>query len=78
GCTIEHFVELSKAESGKARSNAIIEETANVTSYCSRVSYAVAVNAEDPRVKAVAIGAMDVFNICYMGLETAESVIGMG
>ncbi|HLO01529.1 MAG TPA: hypothetical protein VK191_00240, partial [Symbiobacteriaceae bacterium] len=46
GCTIEHFVELSKAESGKARSNAIIEETANVTSYCSRVSYAVAVNAE--------------------------------
>jgi hypothetical protein len=77
GCTIEHFVELAKEQSGDARSNAIIEETANITSYCSRISYAVAVNDEDPETKAIAIGAMDVFNVCYMGLETAEAAIGM-
>jgi hypothetical protein len=77
GCTIEHFVELAKDPAGDARSNAIIEETANITSYCSRVSYAVAVNAEDPDTKAVSIGLMDLFNVCYMGLETAEAAIGM-
>lgn len=74
-CTCWHFYELSEDDAGERRSNAIIEETANLTSYISRVSYTTAVNTEGD-VKAVAIGVMVVANVAYAGLETAEAVIG--
>src|SRR5262249_50241699 len=79
GCSCYHFYELSNDPSGDERSNAIIEETANMISYVSRVSYAVAVNnTADPDIQGPAIGVMAFSNVCYGGLQVAEAAIGMG
>lgn len=77
GCSLWHFYELSLEPAGEARSNAIIEETANLAAYVSRVGYSVAVNADNAEAKAAAIGVMDVANVAYLGLQTAEAFIGM-
>ncbi|WP_291985247.1 hypothetical protein [Candidatus Accumulibacter sp. ACC007] len=74
-CTGWHFYELSQAPAGKTRSDAIIEEVSNLTSYISRVSYTLAVNDDDPESKAIAIGVMAVANIAYSGLQTAEAIV---
>lgn len=74
-CSCWHFYELSQISAGASRSNAIIEETANMTAYLSRIGYSTAVNTEGVP-QAVAIGAMVVSNVCYAGLEVAEAVVG--
>lgn len=74
-CTIWHFVELAEKPAGKTRSDAIIDETSNITSYISRISYAVAVNNEDPRIKAVSISIMRGANVCTSGSQTAEAIV---
>lgn len=75
-CSCWHFYELAQTSSGGTRSAAIIEETANLTSYISRIGYAVAVNSKNPKVKAVSIGAMVVANVVTAGLQTAEAMVG--
>ena len=74
-CSCWHFYELSKDPAGAERSEAIIEETGNITCYISRVGYTTAVNTEGD-AKAIAIGLMVAANVCYVGLETAEAIIG--
>lgn len=74
-CTVWHFCELSQKESGKTRSDAIIEETSNVTSYITRLAYTFAVNDDDPESKAIAIGIMEVAIIITAGLQTAEGIV---
>ncbi len=74
-CTCTHLSELSAMSANAERSQAIIEETANVVSYLSRISYAIAVNTDDPEDKAADIGVMAVSDVCYSGLEIAEAFI---
>ncbi|WP_312334516.1 hypothetical protein [Sphingobacterium sp.] len=74
-CSCWHFYELSKENESATRSVAIINETSNMTSYISRLSYAVAVNVKDPEVKAVSIGVLVVANICTSGLQTASAIV---
>ena len=73
-CSCWHFYELSKDPAGAERSEAIIEETGNITCYISRVGYTTAVNTEGD-AKAIAIGVMVAANVCYAGLETAEAMV---
>ncbi len=75
-CTCWHFYELSQDSASSTRSAAIIDETANLTSYISRVSYAVAVNDEDPESKQIPIAIMVVANVATSGLQTAEAIVG--
>ncbi|OPZ92535.1 MAG: hypothetical protein BWY74_01537 [Firmicutes bacterium ADurb.Bin419] len=75
-CTCWHFYELSQDKASSARSAAIIDETANLTSYISRISYAVAVNDKDPESKQIPIGIMVVANVATSGLQTAEAIVG--
>ena len=75
-CSCWHFYELSQEKESSTRSTAIIDETSNVTSYVSRLSYAVAVNVKEPKVKAVSIGVMTVANICTGGLQMATAIVG--
>ncbi len=75
-CTCWHFYELSQDKADATRSAAIIDETANLTSYISRVSYAVAVNDPDPESKQIPIAIMAVANVVTGGLQTAEAVVG--
>lgn len=74
-CSCWHFYELSQENESATRSVAIINETSNMTSYISRLSYAVAVNVKDPEVKAVSIGVLVVANICTSGLQTASAIV---
>ena len=74
-CTGWHFYELSQDSAGKERTDVILEEVSNLTSYISRVSYAMAVNDKDPETKVVEIGVMAVANFAYAGLQTAEAVV---
>jgi hypothetical protein len=74
-CTVWHFCELSEKASGKTRSDAIIEETSNLTSYIARLGYAFAVNDEDPESKAIEIAIMEVGIIVTAGLQVAEGAV---
>jgi hypothetical protein len=74
-CTVFHFCELSEASAGNERTQAILEEVSNLTAYISRVAYAVAVNDDDPETKAIGIGVIEVANVAYAGLQTAEAAI---
>lgn len=75
-CSCWHFYELSNEKESAARSVAIINETGNMTSYISRLSYTVAVNVKEPKVKAVSIGVMTAANICTGGLQMASAIVG--
>lgn len=75
-CSCWHFYELSQEKESSTRSVAIINETSNVTSYISRLSYTVAVNVKEPKVKAVSIGVMTVANVCTGGLQMASAIVG--
>jgi hypothetical protein len=75
-CTCWHFYELSQESASNTRSAAIINETANITSYISRISYAVAVNDPDPDSKQVPVAIMTVANVATAGLQTAEAFVG--
>lgn len=70
-----HFYELSSESSGSSRSAAIVGEVANLASYVSRISYAVAVNDKDPESKLIPIGIMATANVAVAGLQTAEAAI---
>lgn len=74
--TCWHFGELAQDTSNAERSASIIGETANITSYISRLSYFVAVNDEEPDTKAISIAIMAGANVITAGLETAESIVG--
>ncbi|GAA4271031.1 hypothetical protein U6A24_03955 [Aquimarina gracilis] len=75
-CTCWHFYELAQQPASSTRSAAIIDETANLTSYISRISYAVAVNDPDPETKQIPIAVMVVANVATSGLQTAEAIVG--
>ncbi|PYH95696.1 hypothetical protein BO71DRAFT_473594 [Aspergillus ellipticus CBS 707.79] len=70
-----HFYELSSKPEGADRSAAIVGEVSNLTSYVSRVSYAVAVNDMDPSTRQIPIVIMAASNLVDAGLQTAEAII---
>lgn len=74
-CTGWHFYELSKDSGGDEKSDAILEEVSNLTSYISRIGYAMAVNDDDPETKAIEIGVMALANLACAGLQTAEAAV---
>lgn len=74
-CTGWHFYELSQDSAGNERTDAILEEVSNLTSYISRVAYTAAVNTKNPETKAIEIGIMAVANVAYSGLQTAEAIV---
>lgn len=74
-CTGWHFHELASDPAGPTRSDAILDEVSNLTSYVSRVAYAVAVNDDDPESKAIEIAVMAVANVATAGLQTAEAIV---
>lgn len=71
--TIFHFIELSKIPDGDTKSAAIIDETGNILSYISRVTYAMAVAGEKDEVT---MGTYIASNICASGLQFAEANVG--
>ncbi|KAE8361158.1 hypothetical protein BDV27DRAFT_167157 [Aspergillus caelatus] len=73
--TMKHFVELAKDPAGKDRSAAIVGEVSNLTSYISRISYALAVNDIDEDTRQVVIAVMTVSNLITAGLQIAEAII---
>ncbi len=74
-CTGFHFYELSQDSASDTRTDAILEEVSNLSSYVARVSYALAVNDDDPESKAIEIGVMAVANLAYAGLQVAEAAV---
>ncbi|KNG88148.1 hypothetical protein ANOM_003381 [Aspergillus nomiae NRRL 13137] len=73
--TIKHFVELAKDPAGKDRSAAIVGEVSNLTSYISRISYALAVNDIEEDTRQVVIAVMTVSNLITAGLQIAEAIV---
>jgi hypothetical protein len=74
-CSCWHFYELSEKPAGKERSTAIVGEVANMCSYLSRLSYAVAVNDPEPVVKTASVIVMGVSNVAVCGLYAAEALL---
>jgi len=76
--SIWHFVELAKKPVAVARDLQIVYEVSNVTSYISRISYAVAVNTPDsPPTLPLKVGAaalVGVMNMCCGLLLAGESM----
>jgi len=70
GLTGYHFYELSKKPADRERSQAIIEETSNVTAYLTRISYAGAV-----RGVPYCLPLLAVFNACTGGLHIATAKV---
>ncbi|GAB1193982.1 hypothetical protein APSETT444_003219 [Aspergillus pseudonomiae] len=73
--TIKHFVELAKDPAGKDRSAAIVGEVSNLTSYISRISYALAVNDIEEDTRQVVIAVMTLSNLITAGLQIAEAIV---
>ncbi|KAL7942627.1 hypothetical protein V8C42DRAFT_331485 [Trichoderma barbatum] len=71
-----HFYELSKDGAGDTRTAAILGEVSNLASYASRISYAVAVNDEDPDSRLIAVTAKAACDDAYSGLQVAEAIAG--
>lgn len=71
--TIFHFIELSKLPDGDTKSTAIIDETGNILSYISRITYAMAVSGEKDEIT---MGTYIASNICASGLQFAEANVG--
>lgn len=72
--TCWHFYELSEKPASAERSAAIIGEVSKLSTYMSRVSYAMAVNDTNPESKAIEVGAMAAINLTVAGLQTAEAI----
>ncbi|KAI2618346.1 hypothetical protein GGR54DRAFT_648116 [Hypoxylon sp. NC1633] len=70
-----HFYELSQLPASEERSAAILGEVTNLTSYGSRICYAVAVNDKDPVTQQIPIIAMLACNVVSGGLQTAEAFL---
>lgn len=72
--TICHFSELADTPSDtRGRTAAILGEILNVVGYMSTISYAAAVNDEEPISKGIEVGFLALSNIAYAGLQTAEA-----
>ncbi|KAK3391287.1 hypothetical protein B0H63DRAFT_558108 [Podospora didyma] len=69
-----HFNELNWKPDGADRSAAIVAEVANLAGYLSRVSYAIAVNA-DGEPKEITIGSMMACTMTVVALQTAVALI---
>ncbi|MBU1052573.1 MAG: hypothetical protein KKC46_01950 [Proteobacteria bacterium] len=74
-CTCWHLYELTEVDNDTAWTEAIIEETSNLTSAIATTSYAVAVNIADPSVKEVCIAVMAISDVATAGLQTAEAIV---
>ncbi|MEU6586518.1 hypothetical protein [Nocardia sp. NPDC046763] len=77
GTTIAHLAlqRTGRKPAGGNRSIAIVDETSQITSYISRISYAFAVNDEDPDSRAVFVASVVGANVCTGGLQMAEMFI---
>jgi hypothetical protein len=71
-----HFYELTLDGAGDTRSAAILGEVSNLASYASRISYAVAVNDEDPDTRLVTVALKAACDDSYSGLQVAEAFVG--
>ncbi|KAF9770215.1 hypothetical protein IL306_012271 [Fusarium sp. DS 682] len=67
-----HFYELTKDSAGETLTAAILGEVSNLTTYASKISYAVAVNDEDPDSRLIAVPAKAASDDLYSGLQVAE------
>ncbi|KAI2642502.1 hypothetical protein GGS21DRAFT_174621 [Xylaria nigripes] len=70
-----HFYELGQDPASTQQAAAILGEVANLTSYSSRISYAVAVNLKDPVTKQVPIVVLAACKVATAGLYTAEAFL---
>ncbi|RYO77881.1 hypothetical protein DL766_006318 [Monosporascus sp. MC13-8B] len=68
-----HFYELSQKPASTEQAAAILCEVTNLTSYGSRISYAVAVNVKDLVTRQPVIIAMLACNLVSGGLQTAAA-----
>ncbi|KAF7592488.1 hypothetical protein BBP40_000223 [Aspergillus hancockii] len=71
-----HFYELTKDGAGDTLTAAILGEVSNLTSYASHISYAVAVNDEDPDTRLIAVTAKAACDDIFAGLQVAETFAG--
>ncbi|KAI1295933.1 hypothetical protein F5Y03DRAFT_387328 [Xylaria venustula] len=70
-----HFYELSQKSTSNEQASAILGEVANLTSNASRISYAIAVNIQEPLTKQRAIIVMLACRVVTAGLLTAEAFL---
>lgn len=70
-----HFYELSQKPAGIERSAAVVSEFSELTSYDATISYAVAVNLQEPVSRQEAIIAMVACNVATGELQTAEAFL---
>ncbi|PQE31261.1 hypothetical protein CJF32_00001828 [Rutstroemia sp. NJR-2017a WRK4] len=70
-----HFYELIRKPESAARSAAVVGEVYNLADYVTRVSYAVAVNDEDPNTRQVASAVHFGGAVVCAGLQIAEGCI---
>ncbi|KAL3471264.1 hypothetical protein BJX99DRAFT_263461 [Aspergillus californicus] len=68
-----HFYELTQDAAGDIRTAALLDEVSNLTSYASRISYAVATNDEDPDTRLLAVTAKAASDDLFAGLQVAET-----
>ncbi|KAF5656300.1 hypothetical protein FCIRC_13731, partial [Fusarium circinatum] len=71
-----HFYEVTKYSTGATLTAAILGEVSSLASYASKISYAVAVNDEDPDSRLIAVTAKAACDDLYSGLQVAESIAG--
>jgi hypothetical protein len=71
--TCYHFFELSKQESKKERTEAIIDETSNVCNYLARITGFAVQMVEAPQPKLVLAAVQGGLIIAYGGLQMAEA-----
>ncbi|KAF4338052.1 gamma-glutamyltranspeptidase periplasmic precursor [Fusarium beomiforme] len=71
-----HFYELTKDSTGATLTAAILSEVSSLASCASKISYAVAVNGEDPDSRLIAVTVKAASDDLYSGLQFAESIAG--
>ncbi|PYI06803.1 hypothetical protein BO78DRAFT_367819 [Aspergillus sclerotiicarbonarius CBS 121057] len=74
--TVWHFYELSHKTNDPTRSTAFAGEVANVASYASRISYALAVNDEEQDTRLAFILVMGAANDAYGAWKLAQVATG--
>jgi hypothetical protein len=72
-CTAWHFAELKSVKDDKSKDRAILEETATIATYLSRLGYTAAVTAENPEEKDVLIAVMAGMELGFAGCQVAEA-----
>ena len=74
-CTVWHFGELTTTPDSTDKTDAILDEISNLSSYVSRIMYTIAVNDKDEETKAIEVGVMAIANLITAGLQTAEAIV---